>query len=62
MKKKEIYNTIVAARNNEINTLNNKIKCDKLTYYFKSKDIPIIFNDFDLPLGLIGKINDGCII
>ena len=62
MKKKEIYNKIVAARDNEINTLNNKIKCDKLIYYFKSEYIPISFNDFNCPLGLIAKLNDGYLI
>ena len=62
MKGKKKYNKIVAARNNEINTLSNKIKCDKLTCYFKSEDLPISFNDFNCPLGLIGKIKDSYII
>ena len=62
LKAKEIYDKIVAERRNEINTLNNKIEYDKLTFHFKRKDrIPINFKDFDRPLGLIRKIKDGCI-
>ena len=62
LKAKEIYDKIVAERRNEINTLNNKIEYDKLTFHFKRKDrIPINFKDFNRPLGLIRKIKDGCI-
>ena len=32
LKKKELYDKFVNEKNNEINTLNNKIKYDKLTY------------------------------
>ena len=47
LKAKEIYDKIVAERKNEINTLNNKIEYDKLTFHFKRKDrIPINFKDF----------------
>ena len=43
-------------------TLNKKIEYDKLTYYFKSEDgIPICFNGFNRPLGLIRNIKDGSI-
>ena len=43
-------------------TLNKKIEYDKLTYYFKSEDgIPISFNGFNRPLGLIRNIKDGSI-
>ena len=42
--------------------MNNKFKCDKLKYYFKSEDnIPISFNRFNRPLVLIRKIRDGSI-
>ena len=64
MKEKESYNKIVAERSNEINTLKNKIKYDKLTYHFKSENeipIPISFNIFNRPLGLIRKIKDDSI-
>ena len=51
MKEKEIYDKIVAEMNDEINTLNNKTKYDKLTYYFKSKErIVISFNASNCPL------------
>ena len=57
-----MYDKIAAERNIEINTLNNKIKYGHLTYHFKSGDrIPISFNDFNCPLGLIRKIKDGSI-
>ena len=43
-------------------TLNKKIEYDKLTYYFKSEDgIPISFNGFNRPLGLIRDIKDGSV-
>ena len=64
MKEKESYDKIVAERSNEINTLKNKIKYDKLTYHFKSENkipIPISFNIFNRPLGLIRKIKDDSI-
>ena len=62
MKEKEIYDKFITERNNGINTLNNEIKYDKLTFYFKSEDrILIKFNDFNRPLGLIRKIKDGSI-
>ena len=36
-----------AESKSDINTLNNKIKYDKLMYHFKSKDrLPICFKDF----------------
>ena len=54
MKENELYHNLIGERNNEINTLNNRIKYDKLTYYLKSEDkIPIRFNAFNRPLGLI---------
>ena len=31
-----MYDKIVAERNNELNTLNNRIKYDELKYHFKS--------------------------
>ena len=47
---------------NEISTLNNKIKYDKLTHYFKSEDrIPVGFNSIDRPLGFIRKMKYGSI-
>ena len=59
LNEKELYKKIVAEKNNEIHTLNNKIKYDKLTYSFKSEGrIPIRFNGFNRPLGLIRKIID----
>ena len=62
LKAKEIYDKIVAERKNKINTLNNKIEYDKLTYRFKRKDrIPITFKEFNRPLGLLRKIKDGSI-
>ena len=62
LKEKEIYNKMVAERNNEVNTLNNTIKYDKLTYYFNSQDkIPISFNRFNCPLVLIINVKDGSI-
>ena len=62
LKEKEMCDKIAAERNIEINTLNNKIKYDNLTYYLKSDDrIPISFNDFNRLLGLIRKIKDGSI-
>ena len=42
LKEKEIYDKIDAERNNEIYTLNNRIKYGKLTYYFKSEDGVIV--------------------
>ena len=53
MKEKEIYDKVVSERNNEINNFSNKIKYDKLTYYFKSYDRVPSFNYFNCPLGLI---------
>ena len=62
LKEKEIFDKIVAERNNEINTLNNKLKYDKLTYYFKYQNrIPIGFADLNHPSSIIRKINDGFI-
>ena len=62
MKEKEIWDQIVAERSNEINTLNNKIKYDKLTYHFKSENrTPIRFNYFNYPLGRIRKIKHSSI-
>ena len=39
LKEKELNDKTADKRNNEINTLNNKIKYDKLTYYFKNEDM-----------------------
>ena len=39
LKEKELHDKTAAKRNNEINTLNNKTKYDKLTYYFKNEDM-----------------------
>ena len=40
--------------------MNNKIKYDKLTYYFKNENsTPIGFNGFTRPLGFIRLIKDG---
>ena len=62
LKEKERYDKIIAEMNNEINTLNNKIKYDKLMHYFKSEDtIPIRFNDFNNLLVPKRKITDGSI-
>ena len=62
LKGKEIYDKIVAERNNEINTLSNEMEHDKLTHYFKSEDrIPIGFNGYNRPLDLIRKIKDSSI-
>ena len=50
MQKKEIYDKILAEKNNEKNTLSNKIRYDKLAYYFKNENtIPISFNEFCCP-------------
>ena len=62
MKEREIYDENLAERNNGRNALNNKIKYDKLTYYFKSEDrIPTTFNGFNSALGRIRKVKDGSI-
>ena len=62
LKEKEIFDKIVAERNNEINTLSDKLKHDKLTYYFKYENrIPIGFADLSRPSSIIKKINDGFI-
>ena len=61
MKEKEIYDKLVAERNNEMNTFSKEIKYNNLTYYFKDESNPISFNDYKLPLGLIGSIKDGSI-
>ena len=38
-----MFDKIVAERNNKINTLNKKIKYDKLTYCFKNENrIPMV--------------------
>ena len=59
LKEKEICYKIVAKRNNEVNNLNNKIKYDKLKYYFQSEDtLTISLNGFKGPLGLIRKIKN----
>ena len=59
LKEKEIYDKIVAERNNEINIWNNKIKYNKWKYYFKNDDrIPRSVNNFNRPLGLKRKIID----
>ena len=52
IKQKEILDKLIAGKNNEIKTLNNKIKYDYLTYYFKTEINPISFNDFNRLLGL----------
>ena len=57
LKKEELFDKFVVESNNEMNILNNKIKHDKIKYYFKSDDrIPTSFNGFNCPLGLIRKI------
>ena len=62
MKEREIYDEILAERNNGRNALNNKIKYDQLTYYFKSEDrIPTTFNGFNRALCRIRKVKDGSI-
>ena len=62
LNEKEMYDKIDVERSNEINTLNNKIKYDKLTYHFKNVNkTPISFNDFNRPLSFIRKIKDGSI-
>ena len=57
MKEKEIFNKIIAERNNRINNLKNELKSDKLTHYFQSEEsITISFNNFKRLLGLTRKI------
>ena len=52
-----MYHKLFTERKNEINTLSQKIKYDKLTYYFKSENRKTIsFNDFNRSLDLKGKI------
>ena len=59
LKEKEIYDKIVAKRNNKINIWKNKIKYDKLMYYFKNDDrTPRSVNNFNHPLGLKRNIID----
>ena len=59
MKEKEICNNVGTEIINEINTLNNKIKHDKLMYDFKSGNrTPISCNAFNRPLALIRNIKD----
>ena len=42
--------------------MSQKIKYDKLAYYFKSENSKrISFNDLNCPLGLVRKIKDGSI-
>ena len=62
LKKKEIYDTIVAEKSNEINNLHNTTKYDTLTYhYINENSTPISFNGFNRPLGLIRKVKNGSI-
>ena len=62
LREKEICDKIVAKRSNETNTLNDKIRLDKLTYHFKNEDgTSISFNGFHRPLGFVRKIKDGFI-
>ena len=62
LREKELFGKILIEKNNKRNTLNNKIKYDKLMQNFKSKDrIPVIFNGFNWPLVLIRKIKDGSV-
>ena len=57
MKKKEIFNKIIAETNNEINNLKNELKSDKLTHYFQSEEsLTISFNNIKRPLGFTRKI------
>ena len=50
MQEKEIYDKILAEKNNEKNTLSYKIRYDKLAHYFKNENtIPISFNEFYCP-------------
>ena len=59
---KELYDKIVAERNNEIAALNNKIKYVRSTCYFKSEErISISFKSFNCPLGHVIMIKDGSI-
>ena len=42
--------------------MKNKFKYDKLMYHFQSKiTIPVSFNGFNRPLGLLRRIKDGSI-
>ena len=62
LKKKQIYDKIVAEKSNEINNLYNKIKYDKLTYYYINENNTLIsFNGFNRRLGLIRKVKNGSI-
>ena len=62
LKEKKIFDEVVAERSNVKDTLNNKIKYAKLTYYFKSENrTPISSNVFIFPLGLKRIIKDGSI-
>ena len=62
LKENEIFDKIAAERSNEINTLNNKFKHDKLAYHFKSDNrTPINFNVFNCPSCPIRKTKDGFI-
>ena len=62
MKNNVIHDEIVTEMNSKINTLNNKIKYDKLIKYLKSEDsIPLILNGFNRSLDSIRKIMDGSI-
>ena len=60
MKKKEIYDKLVAERKNVINTSNEKVKYNNLTYHFfqKRESKPVSFIDFNCQLGLLRKIRD----
>ena len=59
LKEKEIYDKIVAKRNNKRNIWNNKIKYDKLMYYSKNDvRIPRSLNNFNHPLDLKRNIID----
>ena len=62
LREKELFGKIFVEMNNKRNTLNNKVKYDKLMYNFKNKDrIPVIFNGFNCPLVLIRKTKDGSV-
>ena len=59
MKEKEICDNVGTEIINEINTLNNKIKHDKLMYNFESENrTSISCNAFNRPLALIRNIKD----
>ena len=61
IKQKKILDKLIAAIDNEINTLNQRSDYNNLTYCFKTKSKPISFSNFDRPLGFKRKIINGYI-